>query len=525
GERRPLLGGTSPKGGGVVCVVAAVGLERVAFFSLAANLEVFLTTTFGWRSNQASCALLLLLVGSHLLSPVGGWLADVYLGSYTTVAISFSLALVATSLMPITAWWDGRLSVCGQPPTCSWQHGGTCPGGQPPQQYCAPTIYSSLLVFALGISSIRANLTPFGVNQMRDQGGDTTRRFFNWFYWSVNTGAVFSLLLVAFVQQNVSFLAAYLIPVICLALGFLIFLLATPTYISKPCRGSQVSTIIKLALQSCGCTWLVDTKTRMSQGEPGSPVPNGGVQPGAPSLKEDLENFQMLARTLPVLLTFIPYWVVFFQVQVMFYLQRLNFHVPNIFQHDQNHTSIFQGYVFPDAWLLLANMMVLVALVPLKDHLVDPFLARRGLLPSALKRMGLGMFFSFTSIFTAGVLEWEWPHSMHHNQMMPSALGGNHDLAATLPNLWQVPQYLLMATSELLTSTSGLEFAHTEAPRSMEGAVMGLFFFMGGMGLLVGGSLLTTLPITSGPIATYFFLLAAIQLATCLLVTWISWKW
>lgn len=97
---------------------------------------------------------------------------------------------------------------------------------------------------------------------MRDQGGDATRRFFNWFYWSINIGAVFSLLVVTFVQQNISFLAGYLIPVACLALALLIFLLATPTFVSKPPTGSQVSAMIKLALQICGCTRLGDAGAR-----------------------------------------------------------------------------------------------------------------------------------------------------------------------------------------------------------------------------------------------------------------------
>uniref|UniRef100_A0A8C3JM66 Solute carrier family 15 member 3 n=1 Tax=Calidris pygmaea TaxID=425635 RepID=A0A8C3JM66_9CHAR len=356
GERSPLLGmRTTLKGRGVACVAVLVveGLERAAFFGITANLVLYLTSsTFGWGGTQASCACLLFLGASYLLSPMGGWLADVYLGRYATVAISFLVYLLAASLLPVTATLDGRLSVCGQLPAattqnCSWHHGGTC-RGQPPQQYCAPTIYTSLLVLALGVSSVRANLTPFGADQVRDQGGDATRRFFNWFYWSINLGAVFSLLVVAFVQQNISFLAGYLIPVACLVLALLIFLLATPTFVTKPPTGSQVSAMIKLALQSCGCTSLGGTGTRTSRWDPGDPVPTSGAQPGAPSPEEDLANFQVLARILPVMLTFIPYWMVYFQMQSTFYLQGLHLHIPSIFQRGQDHTSTLQSYTVRD---------------------------------------------------------------------------------------------------------------------------------------------------------------------------------
>ncbi|KAM9606093.1 solute carrier family 15 member 3 isoform 3-T3 [Morphnus guianensis] len=493
GERTPLLGGTPLKGRGAACaaVLAVEGLERAAFFSITANLVLYLTSgTFGWGGTQASRACLLFLGASYLLSPGGGWLADVYLGRYGTVVLSFLLYLLAACLLPVTASLDGRLSACGQLPAaairnCSWHRGGTC-RGQPSEQYCAPTIYSGLLLLALDVSSVRANLTPFGADQVRDQGGDTTQRFFNWFYWSINIGAVFSLLVVAFVQQNISFLAGYLIPVACLALALLIFLLATPTFVTKPPTGSQVSAMIKLALQTCGCTRLGGTGARLStrRWEAGDPLPNSGAQPGAPSPEEDLANFQVLARILPAMLTFIPYWMVYFQMQSTYYLQGLHLRIPSIFRHGQDRASTLQGYTFPGAWLLLANVVVLLALVPLKDHVIDPFLAKRRLLPSALKQMALGMFFGLASVLTAG-----------------------------------------------------LEFAYAEAPKSMKGAIMGLFFFISGVGSLLGSGLLTLLSlpthgwtrcpedygsINSCRMDNYFFLLAGIQAVACLLFTWIS---
>uniref|UniRef100_A0A8B9NPY7 Solute carrier family 15 member 3 n=1 Tax=Apteryx owenii TaxID=8824 RepID=A0A8B9NPY7_APTOW len=522
GERRPLLAagrardGSPLKGRWAACAAVLVveSLERAAFFSITANLVLYLnSSTFNWGGTQASRASLLFLGASYLLSPVGGWLADVYLGRYGTVALSFLPYLLAACLLPTTASLDGRLSLCGQMPSysiqnCSADHTRTCPG-QPQYQYCAPVVYSGLLLLALGVSSTRANLTPFGADQVTDRGEDTTRRFFNWFYWSINIGAVFALLVVAFIQQNISFLVGYLIPVACLALALFIFLLATPTFVTKPPTGSQVSVMIKLALQSCGCTWLGGNRarlsTRRSQAGARESFPDSRPQPGAPSYEEDLANFQVMAKILPVMLAFIPYWMVYFQ--------------------------------FPDAWLLLANVVVLLALVPLKDRVIDPFLVRRKLLPSALKRMSLGMFFGLASILAAGVLERERLQYVHHNQTVSQFIGKDSYVAASLPIWWQIPQYLLIGISELFASIPGLEFAYSEAPKSMKGAIMGLFFFISGVGSLLGSGLLTLLSLPShgwmhcpedyGNINNcrmdyYFFLLAGIQSVTCLLFAWIS---
>ncbi|NWI67947.1 S15A3 protein, partial [Todus mexicanus] len=543
GERSPLLVGTSQRGGGTAArgaVLAAAALERAAFFSIAAKLGLFLSSTLGWGGTQASRASFFFLGAADLLAPVGGWFADVYLGCSGTVVLSFSLALPVACVLPVSATPDGRLSLCGQPPAgthrnCSRQGGGTCQG----QLYCAPTIYTGLLLLALSVSSVRANLTPFAAQQVKDQGGGTTRSFFNWFYWSVSIGAVFSLLVVAFIQPNIGFLAGYLIPVTCLALALLIFLLGTPTFVTKPPTGSQVSAMIKLALKNCGCSWLRGTgdRPRTRRWEAGDPLPNSRAQPGAPSPEQDLANFQVLSRILPVMLTFIPYRMVYSQMQSTYYLQGLHLHIPSIFQHGQDDASTLQDYTFPDVWLFLANTVALLALIPLKDRVIDPFLARQKLLPSPLKQMALGTFFGLTSILAAGILEHERLRDGRRDQTMLQLLGKNRSEAAALPVWWQVPQYLLLGVSELFTNIPGLEFAYTEAPRSMRGATTGLFIFTSGVGLLLGSGLWTLLSlpthgwtrcpedhgnITRCRLENYLLLLAGIQSITCLLFLWIS---
>ncbi|NXP69769.1 S15A3 protein, partial [Ramphastos sulfuratus] len=532
GERSPLLGvGTAPKGPGAACVAVLVAeaLQKVAFCSISTSLVPYLSSssTFGWRGTQAAQASLLFLGASDLLSPVGGWLADVYLGCHGTLLLSFSLCLLVACLLPVTTTLDGRLSLCGQLPAgtiqnCSWNHGGTCQG-QPPELYCAPTIYTSLLLLALGVSSIKANLGPFGTDQVLGQAGNATWCFFNWFSWSTSLGAAFSLLLVASVQHSISFLAAYLIPVACLALA-LLFLLAAPTFIIQPPVGSQVSSMIKLALKTFGCARLEKMRASADRWEAEDLLPSSRTQPGAPSAEEDLANFQVLSRLLPVVLTFIPHRVVCWQMLSTYHLQGLRLRAPSAFQQGP---STAQAYALPDAWLLLASAVVPLALVPLKNFIFDPFLARRKLLPSALQQMALGMFFSLSSILTAGSLERARLRYVHSEQLVPR-LG----VAATLPVWWQLPQYLLLGISELFISISTLQFACTEGPKSMKGAVLGLFFFTSGLGSLLGEGLLSLLsdptrgwvhcPMDPGSrdhcrTDSYFFLLGGVQLTNCLL--------
>lgn len=543
-ERQPLVarGRRSPprwRRTAAAAVLLVEMLERAAFFGVTSNLVLYLNSyNFNWPGEQASRATLLFLGASYLLAPVGGWLADVYLGRYLTISLSLVLYLAASGLLLTTITEDGRKSFCGEMPELPLEPAcpsADCPGSWS-SPYCATTLYLVLLLLALAASSVRSNLTSFGADQVMDLGQDATRRFFNWFYWSINLGAILSLLVVAFIEQNISFLYGYSIIVGLVGLAFFIFLFATPVFITKPPTGSQVSTMLKLAFQSC-----CPRRHSSRDSEGAHLLPDQRSHQWGPSPQEDMANFQVLVKLLPVMVTLVPYWMVYFQMQSTYVLQGLHLHIPNIFRTNPSNSSLAlrsenNNYRIPEAWLLLANVVVILILVPVKDHLIDPLLLRCKLLPSALQKMALGMFFGFTSIIAAGVLEKERLRYIAANQTVPQLIGQDLYYAAPLPIWWQIPQYLLIGISEIFASIAGLEFAYSEAPRSMQGAIMGIFFCLSGVGSLLGSGLVALLSLPGGwmhcpkdfgninncQMDLYFFLLAGIQAVTAVLFLWIA---
>ncbi|CAK7308871.1 Solute carrier family 15 member 3 [Vulpes lagopus] len=241
------------------------------------------------------------------------------------------------------------------------------------------------------------------------------------------------------------------------------------------------------------------------------------------------------------MVTLVPYWMVYFQMQSTYVLQGLHLRIPNIFPDLPANSSIALGaqgssYKIPEAWLLLANVVVVLILVPMKGHLLDPLLLQHKLLPSALQKMALGMFFAFASVLVAGGLEMEHLQYIHRNQTVSQQIGKDVYYAASLSIWWQIPQYLLIGISEIFASIPGLEFAYSEAPCSMQSTIMGIFFCLSGVGSLLGSSLVALLSLPRGwlycpkdfgninncRMDLYFFLLASIQAATALLFIWIA---
>ena len=158
-------------------ILLAESLERVAFYGITSNLVLFLNSSpFYWEGTQASQAPLMFMGVTYLISPFGGWLADAYLGKFWTIAGSLILYFLGILFFPFIASTDSQNTLCGdemafpvQPAECLSTNGTlpsnvSCPTRAP---YCGPVIYTALVLIALGVGTVKSNITPFGADQVQ----------------------------------------------------------------------------------------------------------------------------------------------------------------------------------------------------------------------------------------------------------------------------------------------------------------------------------------------------------------------
>jgi len=100
------------------------------------------------------------------------------------------------------------------------------------------------------------------------------------------------------------------------------------------------------------------------------------------------------------------------------------------------------------------NPLLVMLLIPFNNLVLYPALGRAGLAVTPLRRMGLGIAFSGLAWIAAGGLQL-WID------------GGDRVSIA-----WQVLPYALLTFGEVLVSTTGLEFAYSQAPGAMKGIIM-----------------------------------------------------
>ena len=110
---------------------------------------------------------------------------------------------------------------------------------------------------------------------------------------------------------------------------------------------------------------------------------------------------------------------------------------------------------FPAASLSLFSIISLLVLIPFMDRVVYPGLRRLGINFTPLRRIGVGLLFGAGSVVMVGVIEMERKHIIRTHGTFEQDVFNKTVNASTISVFYQVPQYILEGTSEVLVGVTG----------------------------------------------------------------------
>lgn len=455
-EKRELASAkTLPKSKGItkerLFVVASILVtelcERLTYYSVAANLLLFCTSKLKYSSADGS-VITLVFGGTVLTLPViGGYIADSMAGKYNAILNSgllyvFGLATLIVSAINFTHVFNGDdLSLGAR----------------------KAFFFVGLSFIAMGTGGIKANVGPFGAQQVADLGADAVQSFFNWYYWFINVGAMIAYSGVAYVQQEIGFDYGFLIPLISMLAALVIFVAAKKRYLQTPIGGSILITSCGVCCETCKNgkrSWDYARKDH-----------------GGSYSNQTVDGVISVMKVLPVFIFIIVYWAVYSQMSTSLFLQS-----------ERMNISVGQAKL-PAAVLNVFNTIIILILIPIMDKLVYPLLAKHGRSPTHLQRIGIGLFLVGTSMLYAAILEIFRKRDISANGYITQELADKTFNASKLTMFAQIPEFALIGASEVFTSVSGLEFAYTQAPKVMQGLIMGLFLMTSGLGNYVASAI------------------------------------
>lgn len=135
-------------------------------------------------------------------------------------------------------------SVPGLRPSC--EH-GVCHT----RQTQTGVFFLALYLIALGTGGIKPCVSSFGADQF-DETDEVEKKkkssFFNWFYFSINVGALVASSVLVYIQMHVGWGWGFGIPAVAMAIAVMFFFSGTPLYRHQKPGGSPLTRLAQVVI-------------------------------------------------------------------------------------------------------------------------------------------------------------------------------------------------------------------------------------------------------------------------------------
>jgi POT family proton-dependent oligopeptide transporter len=433
-------------------IIANEGCERFSFYGMRNILTPFLTTTLllhlpkAARGGAATEVFHTFVMGVYFFPLLGGWLADRYFGKYRTILWFSLIYCVGQGLL--AAFPDDRTG-----------------------------FYTGLGLIAFGSGGIKPLVASFMGDQFDSRTKHLAKIVFDAFYWIINVGSFAASLTMPWFLDELGPRIAFGIPGALMLISTVIFYSGRHRYVMVPPPPPNPDSLLRVVRTALSARLPGHRRTGLAVAALGvvlaigaiglaftsqlDPVPAvclalvvflafGGVGTAmqldrARGVHPDLavDGVRAVLRVLILFALITPFWSLFDQKASTWVLQANLMSKPSWFKPAQ---------------MQALNPALVMIVIPFNNLVLFPWMRRRGWHPTALRRMTIGIALAGVSWIIVGIMQL------------------SIDSGTSFPIQWQILPYVFLTLGEVLVSATGLEFAYSQAPPAMKGALMSFFY-------------------------------------------------
>ncbi|MBU8898294.1 MFS transporter [Corallococcus sp. H22C18031201] len=300
-----------------------------------------------------------------------------------------------------------------------------------------PGFFTGLLLISVGSGGIKPCVAAMVGDQFTAKNKHLLKKIFAIFYWTINLGSLFASLFIPLALKKLGPAVAFGIPGVLMFVATFLFWLGRKHYVLVPPSGPNPHSFLRIVLSA------------LSRKRPEAPAGakshwlDAALQRHPP---EAVEGAKAVFRISGLMLPFVPFfWMLFDQKASTWVVQA------------RSMDPYVGPLKFEPSQMQFINPALVMLLIPFLTAVVYPALQRAGMELTPLRRMPLGLAVGAVAYVIAGGYQVMMEHG------------------TTLNIAWQLLPYIVLTVAEILVSTTGLEFAYTQAPREMKSVVQSIW--------------------------------------------------
>ncbi|CAI8612714.1 unnamed protein product [Vicia faba] len=457
-------------------IIAIEFSERLSYFGIATSLVLYLTKVMHQDLKTAARNVNYWTGVTTLMPLFGGFIADAYLGRYSTVFAS-SIAYLMGLVLLTLSWFLPSLKPCDHTMTCN-----------EPRKIHEVVFFVAIYSISIGTGGHKPSLESFGADQFDEDHVEERKQkmsFFNWWNCALCSGLILGVTLIVYIQDNINWGAADVIFTGVMAISLVVFIVGRPFYRYRVPCGSPLTPMLQVLVaaiskrklpypssadqlyevpKSLGNKkkFLCHTK-KLRFLDKAAIIENDGnlaekQSPWKLVNVTTIEEMKLIINMIPIWIFTIPFGISVAQTSTFF-----------IKQSATMNRKIGKSFELPPASIFTVAALGMIISVAIYDKILVPMLRKinqneRGI--NILQRIGFGMFFTITTMIVAALVEQKRLEAIKKESLISV--------------FWLVPQFLIIGFGDGFTLVGLQEYFYDQVPDSMRS--LGIAFYLSVIG-------------------------------------------